>query len=393
MKTLVLSVVLTATAAFSRPQPGLPFLLIWPTARSTALAGAITGLADDPDAAFFNPAGLAFQPGIGSTVNYVNWLPGLYKGMWHGYAAARLTRQPCASNWSRLGFGFEATHLSLSDIGMSYNDPGFPPSRVNTWRTGVAALGAFRPSDRIAVGLKLKYIRSHREAVYGEFDGDVYERHTGGTGSTGAADLGVLWKPSPWLSLGGSVANLGPGISYSSSGKHDPSPTVLRLGACWNALDKRWVSVRLLPELDRLLVGMLYDSTGGKPLARRLTEEFCYAWKSLAVEVTGFDVLSVRVGYFEDRAWQRGGLRYRYDMSSYHYTVYDLLTRRHLGRLESIGLCWGFGIGYKGYFRFDVSSDAAIYDFPTTNWKFALVANDIAGGIRELRQGHWPGEE
>jgi hypothetical protein len=40
--------------------------------------------------------------------------------------------------------------------------------------------------------------------------------------------------------------------------------------------------------------------------------------------------------------------------------------------------------------RFGVSSDAAIYDFPTQNWKFTLVANDIAGGISELRQGHVP---
>src|SRR5512136_1009439 len=93
MKTTILPVVLFATVAFSRPQPGLPFLLIWPTARSTALAGAMAGLADDPDAAFFNPAGLAFQPGAGATVSYADWLPGLREPTWHGYAAGRLTRQ------------------------------------------------------------------------------------------------------------------------------------------------------------------------------------------------------------------------------------------------------------------------------------------------------------
>jgi hypothetical protein len=64
-----------------------------------------------------------------------------------------------------------------------------------------------------------------------------------------------------------------------------------------------------------------------------------------------------------------------------------------VGRFERICLCWGFGIGYKDYFRIDVSSDAAIYDFPTQNWRFTLIANDIAGGIRELRQGHEPWKE
>jgi hypothetical protein len=78
---------------------------------------------------------------------------------------------------------------------------------------------------------------------------------------------------------------------------------------------------------------------------------------------------------------------------TYHYTLYDLLTRKSLGKLKSVGLCWGFGIGYKDYFRLDVSSDAAIYDFPTQNWKLSLVANDIAAGIRELKQGHTPRKE
>jgi len=37
MKTTILFAVLFASATFARPQPGLPFLLIWPTARSTTL--------------------------------------------------------------------------------------------------------------------------------------------------------------------------------------------------------------------------------------------------------------------------------------------------------------------------------------------------------------------
>jgi len=39
MKTAIPLAVLFASAAFAKPQPGLPFLLIWPTARSTATAG------------------------------------------------------------------------------------------------------------------------------------------------------------------------------------------------------------------------------------------------------------------------------------------------------------------------------------------------------------------
>jgi len=47
----------------------------------------------------------------------------------------------------------------------------------------------------------------------------------------------------------------------------------------------------------------------------------------------------------------------------------------------------GVGIGAS------TSSDAAIYDVPASNWKLTLVANDVVGGIEEIRQGHGPWKE
>jgi hypothetical protein len=42
----------------------------------------------------------------------------------------------------------------------------------------------------------------------------------------------------------------------------------------------------------------------------------------------------------------------------------------------------GFG---SDKLRFDFSSDAAIQNFSTPNWKFQLVSNDIGGLIQMLR--------
>jgi hypothetical protein len=56
--------------------------------------------------------------------------------------------------------------------------------------------------------------------------------------------------------------------------------------------------------------------------------------------------------------------------------MWDALSRKGLGQLKGIGLCWGIGVG-TNTLRFDLSSDAAIYDFPTTNWKLQLTCNDI----------------
>jgi hypothetical protein len=140
-------------------------------------------------------------------------------------------------------------------------------------------------------------------------------------------------------------------------------------------------------------VGRFFDTADTRTFGQELQMELSDAWKTLAVEVTGLGLVTIRLAYFEDRTWQRGGLVFETDDRTYHYSLYDLLTRKSLGKLKSVGLCWGVGFGFKDYFRFDVSSDAAIYDFDTSNWKLSLVANDIVGGLREIRQGHRPRKE
>jgi len=85
---LVVASVLTSSRAVAdyEGNVGPGAILLWPTARSTALAGTMTGLADEADAAFFNPAGLAFQMTAKASLSYGNWLPGLYPGMLYGSA-------------------------------------------------------------------------------------------------------------------------------------------------------------------------------------------------------------------------------------------------------------------------------------------------------------------
>jgi hypothetical protein len=89
--------------------------------------------------------------------------------------------------------------------------------------------------------------------------------------------------------------------------------------------------------------------------------------------------VSVRLGYIEDITNQRGGIVFENeDGQTYHYGIWDVLTRTDLGKLERVGICWGLGLG-SDKLRFDFSSDAAIYDFPTSNWKIQLTSNDIGG--------------
>ncbi len=367
---------------------GMGVLMIWPTARSTALAGAMTGLADEADATYYNPAGLAFQTTAKADVTYANWLPGLYPGM---YYASAVGGAPVSLPFLGGRNAFIAGSMTYMTIGETdvVNERGDFLGRFNVWRGSVALHSGIALSQKTGLGLTVKLAHSEHTLDYWIWGLHSYESteigfEEGGTATCAALDAGLCYRPLPQLSTGISIANVGPHISYRAANWLDPYvyeaqlPRMARLGVCWTPIESRYVRLRVMPELTKVLVGMFSDTTG-KSFGRQLHEEWHDAWKALGVEATVFGVVSLRLGYFEELTTQRGGLVYRKEeWNSEHYGIWDVLTRKNLGKLERIGLCWGFGIG-TDRLRLDFSSDAAIYDFPTKNWKFQLVSNDIGG--------------
>ncbi len=263
--------------------------------------------------------------------------------------------------------------------------------RANVWRGAAAAHAATLLTDRLGVGVGLKVVHSSYSGWddWGEPwvgpDDPVLGLERGGEATTVAVDFTLLYRPMSRISMGAAIVNLGPHVDYRSSGEGAELPRMARLGLCWTPIENRYVRLNVMPELTKVLVGMFSDTTG-KSFGRQLREEWTDVWKAVGIEATAFNLLSIRLGYFEDLTNRRGGLIYRREgwYSVQHYVLWDVITRRNLGRFERIGLCWGMGFG-TDKLRFDFSSDAAIYDFPTSNWKFQLVSNDIGGLIRRLR--------
>jgi len=391
VKTAILSAVLLASLSTTEAEIGTGVLMIWPTARSTALAGAMTGLADEADATYFNPAGLAFQTTAKAGINYANWLPGLYQGMYYASAAGGTpVRLPFLRGRNAFIAG-SLTHLTSGEIDI-VSERGDFLGRFTSWRGVLGVHVGIMASDAVGLGLGLKLLHSHLETELAWWWPATSRAELGldlgGTGTSVAIDAGLIVRLHHRLSTGLCVANLGPEMSYryanpwlNINGDYSaPPPHSVRIGACWTPVESRYLRLRVMPELDKVLIGMFCDTTGTKTFCRMLGEEWKDAWKALGIEATAFGVLTFRLGYFEDLTNQRGGLVYEKDRwNTEHYGIGDVLAGRHLGKFKSIGLCWGFGIGYKDYFRFDVSSDAAIYDFPTKNWKMQLTCNDIGG--------------
>jgi hypothetical protein len=387
---LALSVSIVTSAQAS--EIGMGVLMIWPTARSTALAGAMTGLADEADATYFNPAGLAFQTTAKADIDFGNWLPGLWQGMIYATAAGGA---PVRLPFLRGRNAFVAVSLAYMQVGETdvVNERGDFLGRVAIERGAVGVHAAATITPVLAAGASLKLLRSGYDLdPYGWL---MHARpelglENGGTTTGFAADIGLLCRPSSRISVGLSLANVGPRLSYRILWKGSEDyvadlPRMARLGLCWTPVESRYVRLSVMPELDKVLVGIFHDTTGTKTFSRMLGEELRDIWKAVGVEATAFGILSFRLSYFEDLTNQRGGLVYEKERwDTYHYGIGDVLAGRHLGKLKSLGLCWGLGFG-TDKLRFDFSSDAAIYDFPTRNWKFQLVSNDIGGLIQRLR--------
>jgi hypothetical protein len=381
-----IAVCLSAGISEASRNPGATFLLIWPTARSTALAGAVTGLADDQDAAWCNPGGLGFQQSFGGCLSGGSWLPGLYPGMYYTYASAGLGTVGMLPGGKNLNVGINYTYLTTGETDV-VNEHGDFLGRFRTYEMAVGLHAGAQVTSQLGVGANLKYIHSSLAPDwYWEWESGM-GIDFGGTADDAAADIGALYQPAEYAGIGLSLANIGPNIAYYGSGESDPLPLMLRIGGCLTPLDNPLFRLRALLETDKIMVGVFSDTTHTKTFGRKLNEELRDAWKSVAVEATLVQFFAVRLGYFEDLTGQRGGIVLEKEGQTYHYGLGDVLTRRNLGTYRYAGICWGIALCYKDYARLEVADDSKIYDFPTTNTKVALVVNDVVGMYEDLTAG------
>jgi len=157
---VLLPVCLAATATVHARDVGMGVLTIWPTARSTALAGTMTGLADEADATYFNPAGLAFQTTARADITYDNWLADLYHGMRYASAEGGVPLNLRFLHGRNVFIGGSATHLWIGRMTVFKERTGREIRQVCPSRGDIAAHAAVMLSDRLAVGLGAKLLVS-----------------------------------------------------------------------------------------------------------------------------------------------------------------------------------------------------------------------------------------
>jgi hypothetical protein len=301
------------------------FLMINPGARQGGTGEAGVALADDANAIYWNPAGLAFQyedPELDkkgeATLMHVNWLPQFnLSDMYYDYAAARY-------------------HLHGESIFTGEDSPE-ELGRFNSSEVAVTGSYALKVKQNLGLGVNLKFIHSRLSPI----EVSVGAEKGKGIASSFAVDLGVLYLPgfTDKLRLGANISNIGPKVSYVDFEQADPLPTNLRLGFAYYIVKSAFNQLTLVYDTNKLLVNrdstkvdgvfeaMFYSSWSSGDGFKKFTHSF-------GLEYWYTNLIALRAGYFyEDpsaggrKFWTfGGGLRYSvfgFDFSYIYGTVDD----------------------------------------------------------------------
>ena len=238
------------------------FLQLGFGARPLALGESYVALADDVSAVHYNPAGLAFGPGLSS-----RQAPQRYEML----ASHALHIQDI--RLSQFGFlsrpwGFSATHLALDGIERRTSETAQPEGSFGASDLMLGASYGRKLTDiGVGFGVSGKYIRQ----TIGEFSATAY-----------GLDVGALYRlQNAPVSLGASLVNLGTKVRFVEQGY--PLPMSFRLGAAYGMTDKFPHALTFQLDLPR-------DNT---PNVR------------LGLEYLGFGPFALRAGYRTTSASQR----------------------------------------------------------------------------------------
>ncbi|MCD4829232.1 MAG: PorV/PorQ family protein [Candidatus Cloacimonetes bacterium] len=244
---------------------GFNFLKVTYSARAAAMGNAYTGLSNDADAVFFNPAGLVEAQSSELATSYLHYFDG-FQGGSLSFLLARNPRFRTAVFTKFLTRG-DITRTVVDDAGNYAGEDGtYAASNIEA---GLSV--AFVLNDVINLGLNAKFIR---------------ESIDGSSASAALLDVGILHQTTNEnLKLGLVMRNLGTQLSYFSDAEYDEGmPLLVEVGFSYQPTEK------LLANLD------IY-----KPMASDFSGR-------LGVEYRIHQLLDLRGGYNTDsNDWRTGG--------------------------------------------------------------------------------------
>jgi hypothetical protein len=274
-----LSIIPTSILAVG--ESGVPSLIIAPGARANGMGAAFVAVADDATASWWNPGGLAFMQNRSLSFMHSQLVPDLASDVYYeffGYA------QKIAN------FGTLSGNFIYLTYGTSYaTDPSGQPKKniyeFTSWEAAIDAGFAVPITSNIGIGLTLRFIHADYAPAA------ATQENLDGSGSTVAAQAGLLWKiPSKNLNIGASISNIGPDIAYIDPEQSDPLPTTLRAGAAFTALSDEISRLLISFDIEQSLVWLVHSN-----IKKRRGE----VWH-VGAEYLYISLLAGRIGYVYD---------------------------------------------------------------------------------------------
>jgi len=310
----------------------VPFLLISPNARASAMGEAGTGIANDINATFWNIGGLAYQKNTQLGLTYSKWLPQFNADLHYSYLSGS-TYVPELN-------GAISGHMVFLDLGEFQQtfENGQPGSKFRSLEFAIGAGYATKVSDDVGLGIQGRYIQSNLSTV------SVSNEQGSGIGRSVGFDIGALWTPqTDWgmpkdfLSLGATFTNIGPKIHYIDIAQADPLPTTFRIGTGLHLVEDEYNDLTFALDITKLLV-----NRPNKDQVDPVPKSLYTAWgNGKGVELsTGLEywyekLVALRAGYFTESA--NGGNRefltfgagLRYDIYGFDFSYINTIEETH----------------------------------------------------------------
>lgn len=287
-----------AGSARAQSEAGAQSLLIAPGARSDGMGRAFAAIANDANAVWWNPGGMAFARGHDASFMYTQLVPDLADDVNYSYLAYVQHVEGWGGIGGSVGYLSYGKSLATDEFG---NDIG----EFTSYEIAPTIAYGTEIVSNFGVGVALKLVRVDLAPAFVSLDGRA------GRGTTFAADIGGLVKaPGLKSSFGAVIQNLGPNIAYIDEDQSDPLGRNLKVGVGYSPFETEVHRVLVAADANRFLLP-------GRTLAVDV-------W-SVGAEYEFNRLLALRVGYISD---PRG-------------TIEDMT--------------FGLGLGYRG-FRFDYAS-------------------------------------
>lgn len=350
---IVLSVMAIPGRSLAQGEAAVPFLLLAPDSRFSAIGESGAGLADNSAAIFWNPAGIAFLTGSEVSITHSNWLPQFNLDLFYDYLSFRMYVEDISGSVTS-----SLTYMNFGEF--IYTDEN-SPDPLGTFSAFDAALTlgyATKLGSDWGIGMNFRIIHSQLSTL------QVGEEQGEGVATSVSFDLAAMWRPEVldlfgWktenrFSIGANLSNLGPKITYIDQAQSDPIPTNLRLGMAFHLLKDEFNSLMFTVDFSKLLVSKSESVVNGDTVSTSdewyqaiftawgddpASEEFRDVVSSFGAEywygTPGDFLFALRAGYFyEDpsygnRQFMTFGAGLRYDIYGFDFSYISSVTENH----------------------------------------------------------------